>query len=75
MNEWLFENGTRVTEENFDYDLHCFNVYSDNRLLGTIYPDSLDNMKSCIEQLNAGEDPISGMWEDGNGNSCTLNGW
>lgn len=75
MRTWSFENGIGVVEEGFDYDLHCFKVYSDETLLGTVYPDSVESMNSMVNELDNGTDPISGMWEDGNGNTCTLDGW
>ena len=75
MQSWIFDNGIEVYEKDFDNDLHCFAVYNGEANLGTIYPDNIDDMKSCMESLNAGEDPISGHWEDGCGNLCTLEGW
>lgn len=75
MKEWNFENGIRVVEEDCDDELHCFKAYNNNEYLGTIFPDTLEDMKDCIKCLNRGEDPISGDWEDGLGNSCTLDGW
>ncbi len=75
MREWTFENGIIVQEEKFEHALHCFKVYNGNNYLGTVYPATIENMESCIASLDSGEDPISGMWEDGNGNSCSLNGW
>lgn len=75
MQSWIFENGIEVYEKDFDNDLHCFDVYNGEEKLGTIYPDNIGDMESCVESLDAGEDPISGHWEDGCGNLCTLEGW
>lgn len=80
MREWKFINGIKVCEDEHDYDLHKFRVYDlifmDNyRFLGYIYPDSIEDMEECIAKLDAGEDPITGSWEDGCGNGCSLDGW
>lgn len=75
MREWNFENGINVEECEFDYDLHCFKVYNGEKYLGIIYPGSIEDMESCIEELDNGNDPISDGWEDGMGNSCTIDGW
>jgi len=32
-------------------------------------------MESIIADLDNGACPIADRWEDGNGNTCTLNGW
>lgn len=75
MRTWKFENGITVKEEEFDQDLHIFAVYNGEQFLGRIYPEDIDAMKSCIEDLDAGKDPITEKWEDGCGNGCTLDGW
>ena len=76
MQEWKFQNGIEVYETEYDSDLHCLKVYDREKYLGTIYPDSIENMERCFEDLNSGKDPISEGWEDGLGNSCTLDvGW
>lgn len=75
MRTWKFENGIIVKEMEFDYDLHKFEVYHGEKYLGSVYPDSIKDMISCIADLDAGKDPISNGWEDGCGNGCTLNGW
>lgn len=74
MKEWKFENGIEVYESEYDHNVHCFKVYKGN-YLGTVYPETVDDMNACIERLDAGFDPISDGWEDGMGNACTLNGW
>lgn len=75
MKEWNFENGIIVYEEDYDHDLHCFKVYNRENYLGTVYPDSIEDMEYGISALDNGEDPISADWEDGLGNPCTLEGW
>ena len=73
--EWKFENGIRVEEVDCNYDLHNFEVYSGDRYLGDVCPNSIEDMNECIAQLNGGSDPVTDGWEDGFGNQCTLNGW
>lgn len=75
MRTWKFENGVTVKESPFDKDLHMFEVYHGEKFLGGIYPSDIAAMRSCIADLNKGEDPITYNWEDGCGNSCTLDGW
>lgn len=75
MREWKFENGIEVYEVEFDYDLHAFKVYNGDDFLGTVYPSTIADMEECIQNLDEGNDPISTCWEDGNGNTCTLDGW
>lgn len=75
MKKWNFENGVAVYEEEFDSDLHCLKVYKDDKYLGTVYPASIVEMNIAINALDEGEDPISGHWDDGCGNACTLDGW
>ncbi len=75
MREWKFENGIEVFEKEFDYDLHCLTVYNGEAYLGTIYPSSIEAMESCFDDLDNGEDPVTGGWEDGAGNTCSMDGW
>lgn len=75
MRTWSFPNGIEVTEQPFDYDLHCLEVYNNGKYLGTVYPGSIEDMQACIHDLDAGTDPVTGGWEDGNGNTCSLDGW
>lgn len=74
MNSWIFGN-IEVYEIDHDADLHAFSVYNGDEKLGTIYPNELDDMNACIEALNAGSNPIEDGWEDGCGNTCSLDGW
>lgn len=75
MKTWKFENGVTVKESPFDKDLHSFDVYHNGKYLGGIFPACVEDMKSCIASLDKGENPILSHWEDGCGNSCTLDGW
>lgn len=75
MKTWETELVT-VEEVAFDHDLHAFEVYNkDGELLGGIYPNDIDAMESIIADLDDGSCPIAEGWEDGNGNTCTLDGW
>lgn len=75
MGSWSFDNGISVEEEDYNFSLHCFDVYQDDVYLGTVYPDNIKDMCQCIDELNNGSDPITGGWDDGCGNGCTLRGW
>lgn len=75
MKEWKFNNNLEVYENEYCNDLHCFVVHDSASYLGTIYPNSIENMNECISKLDAGLDPITDGWEDGHGHPCTLNGW
>ena len=75
MKEWKFKNGIEVCEDKYDHELHCFRVYNFDKYLGTIYPDTIEDMNNCIERLNDDNDPISDGWEDGMGIVCTFDGW
>lgn len=74
MRTWTI-NSITIIEQAHDHDLHSFAVYHGGDYLGTIYPDSVDDMRQCIAALDNGADPIADGWEDGNGNVCTLDGW
>jgi hypothetical protein len=73
--EWTTKNVT-VKAVSIDADLHEFVCYNhDGKLLGTITPGDLDDMNNCIKELNEGGCPIADRWEDGMGNTCTIEGW
>lgn len=68
MEKWYFENGVKVIEVEYSSNLHAFEVWQELYYAGTIYPadiDEMDRIKNCLET----EDPITGHWEDGLGNS------
>lgn len=68
MRTW--QNGkSKIVEIDFDHDLHAFEVYRDDRLIGTVTPGSIDDMFACIDSLDNGEDPVEAGWEDGMGNT------
>ena len=69
MRTWK-RNGYEVVEIEFDGDLHEFEVIKDNEVVATISPNSIENMKAIIADLDAGED-VNG-WEDGKGNTITI---
>lgn len=75
MKVWKFENGIEVYEAEHDYDLHCLEVYNRDDYLGTIYPNTIEDMEDCVKDLDDGSDPITDGWEDGMGHCCTLDGW
>lgn len=62
--------GYTVEEKEFNYDLHQFVVVKDGEVIATITPETLDDMKQIIEDLDRGED-VNG-WEDGNGNTISI---
>lgn len=75
MKTWK-TNVVTINEVDFDHDLHAFEVYSPNeKLLGIINPDSVEDMHRIIGDLNKGACPVTDRWEDGNGNTCTIEGW
>jgi len=71
MKTWM-RNGYKVVERPFDYDLHVFDIIRDDdeEVITTIYPATIEDMRSIIRDLDAGED-VDG-WEDGNGNTIRL---
>lgn len=62
-----------IVEIDYDCDLKAFEVYDDeeDNLLGTVYPDTIEDMENCQKLLEAGECPICDGWDDGLGNSCS----
>lgn len=65
-----------VNEMPFDYDLHIFDVYNkEGILLGSITPATIEDMQQIVSDLDNGGCPVSDKWEDGMGNTCTINGW
>ena len=75
MKKWNFNNGITVEEKEYDRELHCFAVFSKAKYLGDVYPETIEDMESCVEDLDEGNDPISAGWEDGLGHPCTFDGW
>lgn len=76
LHTWNFPcHGIKVKEMPFDYDRHKFAVYRKNKCLGVIYPDDTIYTKSCHKDLAQGKCPVCESWEDGLGNTVTMNGW
>lgn len=70
MRTWEREN-YYVAEEAFDHDLHKFVIYSnDDEVFGEIYPNSIEDMETVIDDLDNGAD-VDG-WEDGQGNTIKI---
>ena len=58
----------KVVEREFDYDLNCFDIYKEqDEYVGSILPDSIDDMKGIKKALKNGECPLCDNWEDGLG--------
>lgn len=53
MRTWTI-NSITIIEQAHDHDLHSFAVYHGGDYLGTIYPDSVDDMRQCIAALDNG---------------------
>lgn len=68
MRTW--SNGkSEIREVPYDGELHAFEVYREDHLIGTVKPGSVDDMIQCIADLDAGEDPVDAGWEYGTGNT------
>lgn len=70
VTEWEFDD-CKVSEEEFDHDLHCFVVEMerDGQIRRqTVYPRDLDDMDALRRHLIGGRSPIKSGWEDGMGN-------
>lgn len=73
---WKFENGITVYSKEWSYCDYAFDVYNaDGKFLGGIYPDTDEDSESCVKDLDDGSEPITDGWEDGCGNSCSIDGW
>ena len=64
------EDGYEVVEAHHNYDLHKFEVYQDDEMRGTIYPDDMETQSLIIKDLNS-HICVDG-WEDGNGETIRL---
>lgn len=49
--------------------------YRDGIFIGRVVPADMSDMEECVAKLDAGEDPVTGGWDDGNGNACSAKGW
>lgn len=71
MEYWEFKNG--ITVEGDGSAVFSVNLGGD--FLGYIVCRDSDDYRARVSDLNNGIDPITGVWEDGNGNPCTFSGW
>jgi hypothetical protein len=70
MNLWVTENAKVVLQHG------VFTVYNlDDEKIGTIVPGDGEALNTMSDQLDDGECPIADAWEDGAGNTCTIEGW
>ncbi|PEI44624.1 hypothetical protein [Bacillus pseudomycoides] len=69
MRTWNRE-GYQVEEVELDYDLHAFEIVKDEEVIAKITPNTIEDMKQIIEDLDNGED-VNG-WEDGMGNTISI---
>lgn len=69
MKTWFRDNYI-VEMVDYDHDLKAFEV-KQGESIQTIYPASIEDMNSIIEDLNNGEG-VDG-WEDGLGNTIAIN--
>ena len=65
--EWACDDCT-VTMEPFDGDLWMFRVSAPNGKTCDVIPDTISDAVECFSNLENGESPIWGGWEDGSGN-------
>lgn len=61
--------GYTVEMVEYDHDLKAFEVVQGDKVQ-TIYPATIEDMESIIEDLDAGED-VNG-WEDGLGHTIVI---
>jgi len=59
-----------VEEIEHDYDLHAFRVSYLGELIGTIYPDTIEDMDEIVTALDNNESPIG--WGDGMGGTISM---
>lgn len=62
-----------IEEIGHDYDLHAFQVSYLGEVIGTIYPDTIEQMDEIVTALNSNESPIG--WEDGMGETISVGIW
>ncbi len=70
-NEWVEKNYTVVAAEH-DYDLKKFEVYQEDELIGTIYPDDLQQQEQIINDLNNHVNVDGWETNDGEGGEIEL---
>lgn len=65
--EWACDDCT-VTMAPFDGDLWMFRVSAPNGKTCDVIPDTISDAVECFGNLENGESPVWGGWEDGSGN-------
>lgn len=70
-NEWV-EKGYTVIAAEHDYDLKKFEVYQEDELVGTIYPDDLEQQEQIIKDLNNHVNVDGWETNDGQGGEIEL---
>jgi hypothetical protein len=75
MKTWTTDCGLTVKEVLFDADLHNFEVYDGEKLLGIINPANAEDTAETVKSLGSGACPVCDKWEDGFGNTCSRKGW
>lgn len=65
--DWQFDDCT-VTMVPFDGDLWMFHVSAPNGKTCDVIPDTISDAVECFGNLENGESPVWGGWEDGSGN-------
>ena len=63
---WTQPSGVRITEIEYDYDAHAFELSYKGLHIVTIYAQSPEDTLAIRTSLDAGDDVRE--WEDGNGN-------
>ncbi len=71
---WEFVDGIIVSFDETE-EFKEFEVYFDGKLLGTIVPCDEDMLQSLIGDFDSGHNPVTESWEDGRGNTCSMEGW
>ena len=59
-----------IEEIEHDYDLHAFQVSYLDRIIGTIYPDTIEEMDEIITAFDSKLSPIG--WDDGMGGTISV---
>lgn len=65
--DWKFDDCT-VTMAPFDGELWMFHVSAPNGKTCDVLPDTISDAVECFGNLENGESPVWGGWEDGSGN-------
>lgn len=72
VSSWEFENGIEVSQVEGEYDMPVFKAYDEHISLGTIFPETDDDVEKCIDYLEKGKDPVTFQWEGYLGNILVL---